>query len=330
MIISLIWEETLWCAMQLFREIATFCQRDLSPLFIYQAPTIRSLAAILADPDLPRLSPIIKLKAGTEEPPIFLLHGLGGNILEFFELAKNVQSSRAIYGIQTRGTDGVDEPYDSVEEMARFNLSAVRKLQPHGPYSLIGYSLGGRVTLEMAQQLSKSGLRIPLLAMLDSYPYSRYVCLQQRTGIYIRLTRYHLSSLMRLSFREALSYIRHRPTPPPHLSDNKKGEPTARPLVGVSVTSAMQKVQGLGKLALKRNQPLHYDGAVKFVKVEKSLRFPDNPEKVWSKLIDRLEVTTVPGYHNEMLTKYPEQLASLLSRYLREVGDSESKRGTSR
>ena len=141
-------------------------------MFIYQAPTIRSLAAILEDPDPPRLSPMIKLKAGTEEPPIFLLHGLGGNVLEFFELVKYVQTLRAIYGIQARGTDGVDEPYDSVEDMARFNLSAVRKFQPDGPYSIIGYSLGGLVALEMAQRLSETGLRISLFAMLDSYPYS--------------------------------------------------------------------------------------------------------------------------------------------------------------
>jgi thioesterase domain-containing protein len=92
----------------------------------------------------------------------------------------------------------------------------------------------------------------------------------------------------------------------------------------------MQKVQDRSKLALKRYQPLHYHGAVKFVKAEESLRFPDNPEKVWSKLVDQFEVSTVPGYHHEMLTKSAEPLASLLSRYLQEVGGPESIRGTSR
>jgi pimeloyl-ACP methyl ester carboxylesterase len=73
--------------------------------------------------------------------------------------------------MQAKGIDGVEEPLDRIEDMARYSLDAVRQLQPHGPYLLIGFSLGGLVTLEMAQQLIADGEKIGLLAMLDSYPH---------------------------------------------------------------------------------------------------------------------------------------------------------------
>ena len=44
--------------------------------------------------------------------------------------------------MQAKGTDGVDEPFDRIEDLAQFYLDAIKKLQPHGPYFLVGYSLG--------------------------------------------------------------------------------------------------------------------------------------------------------------------------------------------
>ena len=186
-------------AVQLFREIEAFSPRGMPALFICQAPTIRTLASILDGKAQPRLSPIVKLKPGTKQPPIFLLHGMGGNLFEFFELASYLQTRHAIYGIQAKGTDGLDEPCKSVEEMARFGLSEIQKLQPHGPYILVGYSLGGLAALEMARYLTESGENIALLVMVDSYPVLRHVPLAQRFGVYARKIRRRLQSLRRQS-----------------------------------------------------------------------------------------------------------------------------------
>jgi thioesterase domain-containing protein len=89
---------------------------------------------------------------------------LGGSVMDFFQIVKHIQTPRAIHGMQAKGIDGVEEPLDRIEDMARYSLEAVRQVQHRGPYILIGFSLGGLVALEMAQQLIAQGERVGLLA----------------------------------------------------------------------------------------------------------------------------------------------------------------------
>ncbi len=135
--------------MELFNEIAKSCNRELPPVTIYHAPTIAALAALLEQQASPRLPSLVELKAGTSGKPVFIAHGLGGSAMEFFQVVKHVEAPNAIYGMQARGTDGMDEPLDQIEDMAQFHIDAIREIQPNGPYLLVGYSLGGLVVLEM-------------------------------------------------------------------------------------------------------------------------------------------------------------------------------------
>ena len=170
-------------ALQLFNEIAQVCDRELPPVTIYQAPTIAALAALLEQPTTPRFPTLVLLKPGAEKPPVFVAHGLGGSVMDFFQPVKHIETDHPIYGMQARGIDGLDEPLARIEDMAEFYLHAIRSLQPRGPYVLAGYSLGGLVVLEMAQRLSANGEKVALLAMLDAYPHIRYLSLGQRARL---------------------------------------------------------------------------------------------------------------------------------------------------
>src|SRR6202046_183762 len=120
-------------AAELFGEIAEVCGRHLSPVLVYSVPTIEALAAVLEQPDRPRVPPLLLLKAGTEPPPIFIAHGLGDTVLDLFQLVEKIEFAHAIYGMTASGIYGVDEPLTSVEAMAQFHLEATKQLQPHGP-----------------------------------------------------------------------------------------------------------------------------------------------------------------------------------------------------
>ena len=145
-------------AVELFtRNRARSAAENWRPSRSIVRPTITALAAILDGAHAPRFPPLLQLKPGTAGPPIFLAHGLGGTVMDFFQLVKHIHTQRPIYGMQAKGTDGVDEPFDRIEDLAQFHLDAIKELQPHGPYFLIGYSLGGLVTLEMAQRLDGNG-----------------------------------------------------------------------------------------------------------------------------------------------------------------------------
>src|SRR5580700_11901559 len=218
-------------AVQLFSEIARVSGRELAPVTIYCAPTIAALAEILEEPSAPRFPPLLQLKEGVGAP-LFLAHGLGGTAMDFFQLVKHLQTQRPIYGMQAKGTDGVDEPFDRIEDLAQFYLDAIKKMQPHGPYFLVGYSLGGLVALEMAQRLSCNGERVALLAMLDAYPYIRFMTLKQQIRLIAHQVRRGLSNLRSLSVSSLY-----------------------QPPVGVSLTPAMQHVREKGYLALTRYRP---------------------------------------------------------------------------
>ncbi len=283
-------------ALQLFNEIAQACDRELPPVTIYQAPTIAALAALLEQPTTPRFPTLVLLKPGAENPPVFIAHGLGGSVMDFFQPVKHIETDHAIYGLQTRGIDGLDEPLARIEEMAEFYLAAIKKLQPRGPYILVGYSLGGLVALEMAQRLSANGEKVALLAMLDAYPQFRYLSLGQRLRLIARQGRRGLYSL-----------------------GNLTGSAPYQPPAGVLLTPAMQRVRDSAYLALTRYRPQFYPGKIKFVRAEISSAFPDDAAAVWEPLAQIVEVETVPGDHLGIIATHFENLASVLSRYLREA-----------
>ena len=281
-------------AVELFNEIAKVCGRELSPVTIYSAPTIAALAALLEQATPPRVPALVQLRAGTEGLPVFIAHGLGGSVMEFAQLVRYIRSPHPIYGMQARGTDGVEEPFERIEDMAKFHLDAIRQLQPRGPYFLIGYSLGGLVTLEMAQRLSESGEKVALLALLESYPYSRYLPLAERVRLFTRSTKSRFSR-------------------------NGTTKVPKQPEVGIWFTPAMQRVRKSAQLALKRYRPRFYPGKMKFVGAEISSDFPDDPAAVWANLAAEFELDTVPGDHLGIIMTHSESLGAVLSRYLREL-----------
>ena len=306
-------------AVQLFSEIGQICGRELAPVTIYCAPTISSLAAIIDEPTAPRFPPLLQLRAGTETPPIFLMHGLGGTAMDFFQLVKYIDTERPIYGIQAKGTDGVDEPFDRIEDLAQFHLDAIRELQPRGPYFLIGYSLGGLVTLEMAQRLTEQGEKVALLAMLESYPHPRFLSLRERARLGIRLATHRASTVRRLPIRDALSYIIHPSERGLYASKNGNGNAPNQPPAGVALTPTMQRARDSAYRSLTRYRPRFYNGTIKFVRAEVVSDFLDDPAAFWSGLAGKFQVETVAGDHLGILGTHFESLASVISRYLREA-----------
>jgi thioesterase domain-containing protein/acyl carrier protein len=281
-------------AVALFHEIAQVLGKELPPVMIYEAPTVAALAALLEQRNTPRLPPLLLLKDGTAEPPIFITHGLGGSVMDFYQVVRHIQSPHPIYGMQARGIDGVEEPFERIEDMAEFYLDAIRQLQPRGPYILIGYSIGGLVTLEMAQRLSEKGEEVALLVLLDAYPHARYQPLGQRVACIVRKTG-----------RRALALLRP-------LATQEQVVPYQAPS-----TAVMQHMRDSAYRALARYRPRFYRGKINFVKAEIATDFPANAAAVWAHLADEFEVDTVPGDHLGIMTTHFESLASVLSRHLR-------------
>ncbi|HEY9849843.1 MAG TPA: thioesterase domain-containing protein [Leptolyngbyaceae cyanobacterium] len=112
-------------------------------------------------------SPLVGIQTAGVKPPFFCVHPLSGNILELLELAHYLGTDRPFYGLAASGVDGKREPLKTIEDMAACYIQAIFAVQPSGLYFLGGYSLGGRIAFEMAQQLQQQGHQVALLAILD-------------------------------------------------------------------------------------------------------------------------------------------------------------------
>src|SRR3984957_1729236 len=301
-------------ALALFNEIAQASGRELPPVMIYHAPTIAALATVLEESAAPRVPPLVQLKAGSAEPPLFITHGLGGSVMDFFQVVKHIETPLAIYGMQAKGIDGAEEPSDRIEDMARHSLEAVKELQPRGPYLFVGFSLGGLVTLGKERRLTAAGERVALLAMLDSYPEIRYLSFVQRSRLLARLATRRATTAMKLPMGEAVSLM-VRPTRRRSLTPRVSYQPPA----DVSLSPAMQRVRQSAYLALTRYQPRFYPGRIRFVRAAIPTDFPADPSAVWAHLAGKFEVETVPGDHLGIMTTHYEQLAGAISRYAEEA-----------
>jgi acetoacetyl-CoA synthetase len=286
-----------WIAAKLFSNINQEFGVHVSPATICNAPTIAALAATLDNPQPSR--PAIQLKQGTDSAPIFIFPGIGSSVVDLVPLVRRMPSDQLVYGLETKGNDGRDDPLDRVEDIAQFFLPAIRKIQPHGRYFLIGYSFGGLVALEVAQQL-KAAEEIGLLVLLDSYPDRRSLSFRQ----YSRLLLQIASNRLRRPTNAAVADQQRQLT---RTSDVERS----------SLVHALERVKAAQYRALRNYRPRFYDGNLKFVRAAVPSRFPADPVPVWSPLVRALEVETVPGEHLDMLTRSLDQTASTVDNYVR-------------
>lgn len=293
-------------AVQLFSEIAKALGQQLPPVMIYHVPTISSMAALLEKHAPPELSPLILLKDGDQGLPVFIASGLGGGPAEFFQLVKYIRAANPMFGLQPKGIEGFDVPCERIEEMAEYYLSSVRQFQPRGPYNLIGYSLGGLVTLEMARQLNSNGEKVDLLVLLDSYPDITAL----RPGSVLRLMSQRIRRRLATFGQPTRTGVRLGGLPSPDAIS--------------TFAPAFEQVRNAAYRALRRYRPSWYSGAVKFIRAAEVTEFPEDPRSVWSHLIQNLEVETVPGDHLGMLTMHYEKLACVLHGYLESAGSVKS------
>jgi thioesterase domain-containing protein/acyl carrier protein len=141
---------------------------EISLTLINEAPRFDQLCLALSEQRAPRSTPLVTLKAGDGTPPLFFIHGVGGNVVEILPAARRVTYSGAVIGIRARGVVPGEAPHTSIEAMAEDYLEAIKERQPNGPYYLCGYSSGGLVAFEMARRLSESGDDVGLVGLFDT------------------------------------------------------------------------------------------------------------------------------------------------------------------
>jgi len=131
-------------------------------------PTIAYTGRLIEDEISSRsASPLVALQTRGSKTPFFCVHPIEGDALCFVELARLMGSDRPFYGLQGLGIQDAQESLARIEALAAYYVEAIRQVALHGPFLLGGFSAGGTIAFEMAQQLHAAGQDVACLAILD-------------------------------------------------------------------------------------------------------------------------------------------------------------------
>jgi aspartate racemase len=158
-------------AARLMHRIEQSLGQRLPLAALLQAPTVEQLAGLLRQEKWSSSwSSLVEIQPEGSRPPFFVVHGVGGNVVGFRDLALHLGADQPFYALQPQGLDGKRPCLTSIPQMAERYIQEIRRVQPEGPYRIGGYSFGGLVAYEMAQQLEAQGEDTALLALFDTYP----------------------------------------------------------------------------------------------------------------------------------------------------------------
>ncbi|MBD2112495.1 MULTISPECIES: non-ribosomal peptide synthetase [Cyanophyceae] len=266
-------------------------------------------------------SPLVPLALGGSSPPFFCVHPMFGVVFPYMELAHHLQSDRSFYGLQPLGLDGKSQPLNRMEAIAAYYIQAIQTLQPHGPYYLGGWSFGGLVAYEMAQQLTQAGETVELLAILDTTAPCTKPSLCQSFKFLVKTALW--STLPFLLDFSALAT--HRLQGKPWFSRWQWSaitrlipEESRLRLLNESAINAMLPIVYANSQATNDYVPQPYSHAIAlFRAAEQSDASQPDETLGWSELVKDIQLHEVPGNHLSLLKQpHVQVLAEQLRRYL--------------
>ncbi len=203
-------------AVKIFNEIEKTLNKNILLSTLFHAQTIEDLAEVFEHKESAKTwQSLVQIKTGSPtKAPLFCMHAIWGNILFYRNFAQYLETDRSVYGLQSKGLDGQYPLCTSIPEMAANYIQEIQRVQPQGPYLLTGFSLGGLIAFEVAQQLQAQGQEIQLLALLD--PASPTLTTSDadinavaQTSLLTK-TVSHLRTMLKLSLKDQITYVWER------------------------------------------------------------------------------------------------------------------------
>jgi thioesterase domain-containing protein/acyl carrier protein len=267
-------------------------ERDLEltsgELFLHSTP--RRMAArleqLLAGAAPP--SHLLRLRSGRGRVSVFLVHPIGGHLAPYARLAHHLGDSAALFGLQAGAGK---RPYQSIGQRCAAYVEEVMAASS-GPLILGGYSLGGALALEMAEQLRRAGRVVSLVLLLDA-------AVPRRLERGWAKLRHRATELRRFSWRDRRIWLSEQ------ISRRfLHGPADERDFGEAEVLIDSAEMKSLIEQSL-RWQPPRYAGKVRLFRADRSIRGYPNPVNAlgWDRYCTDLEVFDLPCNHAEILVE---------------------------
>lgn len=279
-------------ATKLMARIDKAFNKTLPLSLLFQAPTVRDLAAIISGPDFNSVG-LVPIQPKGNRTPIFLLPGY----LFYFNLSKCMGNNQPLYGFEPI-------PKFKTEEIAAHYIEQIKAIQPEGPYFIGGYCASGILAMEMAQQMLAAGEELGWLALFETYTPEATVA--KNSGQYLgdKLT-YWKAGFLSSSWKGRYKLVA-----------NETGK-----LFNYFFKNTFRKI--LNDYKIK-----HFSGKMVLFKAgDGMVGSAGDPYMGWSNYCDTNNIipVTVPGDHN---TIFKEPNVQLIADKLKECMDMELERRT--
>ncbi|MNU85286.1 Enterobactin synthase component F [compost metagenome] len=297
--------------MKLAIEIRKVFKRTIPIGQLMSHVTIQRLAALLltqerlAEVEQTGMQPILPIRSGSGHP-LFCFYPGSGSAWQYTVLNRYLHSDLPIIGLQSPRPDGLLANSADMDELVEKQLEIIRKQQPTGPYTLLGYSLGGTVAYAVAAKLTEQGEKVDFLGLLDTYPAE----IHQWLDLSVEEMNAEAEQEQLQFFNDILAD-----------ADTALNEETRRLQEDI-----FANYRDAVRLLKPYNMP-RFDGELHLVVAEKDLLPYIQPEPQWSPLVKKLNIVRLSDAdHTDLLS--PQQLETLgpiLNRMICQARDLEEQ-----
>jgi amino acid adenylation domain-containing protein len=263
------------------------------------------------------------LQTGGAQVPLFLIAGVGGHVFAFHSFARRLGPDYPVFGMRAIGIDGAEPPLDRFEEIAARYVKEIVTACPEGPCIVGGYSVGGRIALEVALQLQALGRHVPRLVIIDMFApgFPKPLALFRRIQV-------HLMHLWKLRLRDKWTFAWERLR---HLVQRVHLEPFHDIMVKDLDVAPKQVLHDVGVALLRGNDrymPLRkFKGKIVLVQSDVIEEWEDAVERVdlqgwayWS--TEPVEEHTLRAGHLEMFKEHVQpRMAEIIRGVIREASE---------
>jgi thioesterase domain-containing protein len=266
---------------------------------------------------------------------LFCIHPIDGEVVRYVHLARALGDRQPVYGLRARGLDDGQQPFDDIEAMSAHYVAQMRAVWS-GPFQVAGFSSGGAIALEVANQLRDLGEQVSLVAMFDTPSFWG----RRNAAAQLRGLPYDLRAYVGHALRpdQRLRFLREQGPSLARLLAWVTGARRALPhrqrlealVSGIADESAPHHEVARAQLrALASHVPRPFDGRLVLFRARvRPLLSPHDPTLGWREFArGGIEVIPVPGEHGTMFDEpYVGELTRHLARRLGSVSASRPSR----
>lgn len=259
--------------------------------------------------------PILTVFSATGNlPPVILLPSLGGEIFIWKEIAANWPTNRPLYAISLAGENSPWSEQATLPEIAQHYLLCLQELNVQGPIHLAGYSFGGYLAFEMAQQLLQAGKQVGQIVIIDTGRLRQKTSSFRKQFVYPiqwmrNLPNWLLDNVLATSPAYWFSELRRKTNQwRQQLFQRKNSDRNSRDALEAvidtrSFPEPFVRCMRVALAAAQRYEPREYSGAITIIRARTRPLFGSfDPDLGWGELSRAgAHVATTPGDHNSIL-----------------------------